>query len=181
MGTPEPLAGAAFAEDLETWQREALHSAAIVLTDETFQSIRMLEPELANYEDLPFTAFLPPWRSWRAYSYRFLLDLALCVFEMGRRLMQPEWNYPRCTGEEIALWMILCQAEVNAETAGRELDPEDLIDLMFEDGDFLAYYSEIPEDEMRELAAKHDVTLEPENWFEPFRKDRPIHPFLTDA
>jgi hypothetical protein len=178
---PEPLAGVAFAESLEPWQREALHRAAIVLTEDTLQSIRMLEPELANYEDLPFTAFLPPWRSWRAYSYRFLLDFALCVFEMGRRLMQPRWDYPRCTGEEIALWVILCQAEVIADMDGNEFDPEDLIVLMFEDGDFLAYYSEIPEDEMRELAAKHDVPLEPENWYEPFRKDRPIHPFLTAA
>jgi hypothetical protein len=179
MGTLEPLAGAAFADELELWQREALDKAVIVLTDETLQSIQMLEPELASYEDLPFTAFLPPWRSWRSYSYQFLQGLALCVFEMGRRLVQPEWDYPRCTGEEIALWVILRQAEVAAEIEGHSLDADDLIDLMFEDGDFLAYYSEIDEDEMRALAAAHDVPLEPENWFEPFRRDRPVHPFFA--
>ena len=150
-----------------------------MFTDETLQSIRGLDPELADYEELPFTTYLPPWRSWRTYSYDFLLRFSLSVLEMGRRLMETEWDYPRNTAEEIALWSILCETQVAAEMEGHDFEPEALIALMFEDADFLAFYSEIPEDEMRKLAAVHEVKLEPEDWFTPFRPDRPVHPYQT--
>ncbi len=106
---------------------------------------------------------------------------------VGWKLAQPGEVMLSCVAEELALWALIKQAEVQFEIADEESDPDawsDFREFVFEDEDFLWLYSpELDGIEESEWGREHAVVnLRFSEWFKPFRVEASgaPHPFNLD-
>ena len=117
---------------------EARRRAAIVYLDECYQALRQLGSG-DSYADSAIGSYLPG-RYGHYYDGRFARDWVVAVTVVGWKLSQPEELKLFSVAEELALWALMKQAEVQLEIADEESDPEawsDFREFAFEDEDFL--------------------------------------------
>ena len=93
--------------------------------------------------DCPIGWYLPR-RYEHYYDGRFARDWVAVVTVVGWKLGQPGEVTLSCVAEELALWALMKQAEVQLEIADEDSDPNarsDFREFAFEDEDFLWLYS----------------------------------------
>ena len=119
---PLPPYALAYEEVLPQSHREALRRAAIVYLDECYDALRQLGSG-DSYADSPIGWYLPR-RCDHYYDGRFARDWVVAVTVVGWKLAQPGEVTWSCVGEELALWALMKQAEVQLEIADEESDAE---------------------------------------------------------
>lgn len=184
IGTLPPYA-LAYKDELPESHREGLRKAAIVYLDECYNALAQLNPG-DSYADSPIGWYLPG-RYEHYYDARFARDWVAAVTVVGWKLAQPSELKLSCVAEELALWALIKQAEVQLEIADEESDPDawsDFREFVFEDEDFLWLYSpELDGIEESEWGREHAVVnLRFSEWFKPFRVEASgaPHPFNLD-
>lgn len=184
IGTPPPYA-LAYQDDVPVSHREALRQAAVVYLDECYTALAQLGPG-ESYADSPIGWYLPR-RYEHYYDGRFARDWIAAVTVVGWKLAQPSEVTLACVAEELALWALLKQAQVQLELAGEASDARvwsDFRDAVFEDEDFLWLYSpELDGIEESDWGREHAVVnLRFSEWFKPFSVDAAgaPHPFNLD-
>jgi hypothetical protein len=170
VGKPPPYA-AAYADVLPASHREALREAAVTCLDECFSAIADGEPG-QSYADSPIGAYLPS-RYEHYYDGRFARDWTTTVAVVGWKLAQPGEVTLACVAEELALYALIRQAQVQLDLREEENDEQawsDFRDLVFEDEDFLFLFNpELDGIEETEWAREHAVVgLKFGEWFRPF-------------
>jgi hypothetical protein len=184
IGSLPPYA-AAYADVLPESHRAALRSAAIVYLDECYEALREFGRG-DSYAESAIGRYLPP-RYEHYYDGRFARDWLATITVVGWKLGQPGRVELSCVAEELALWALVQQAEVQLEIAGEQSAADawgDFRDLAFEDEDFLWLYDpEMDGIEESEWAREHAVVnLKFADWFKPFdeRTHGAPHPFNLD-
>ena len=182
---PLPPYALAYKDVLPESHREALRRGAIVYLDECYEALRQLRPG-DSYADSPIGWYLPR-RYDHYYDGRFARDWLVAVTVAGWKLGQPGEVTLSCVAEELALWALMKQAEVQLEIADEESDAEawsDFREFIFEDEDFLWLYSpELDGIEESDWGREHAVVnLKFSDWFKPFNiEDHGTpHPFNLD-
>ena len=182
---PVPPYALAFKDALPESHREALRRAAIVYLDECYDALRRLGPG-DSYADSPIGWNLPR-RYEHYYDGRFARDWVAAVTVVGWKLGQPGEVTLSCVAEELALWALMKQAEVQLEIADEHSDPNawsDFREVAFEDEDFLWLYSpELDGIEESDWARERAVAnLKFSEWFKPFSVESTgaPHPFNLD-
>jgi hypothetical protein len=113
--------------------------------------------------------------------------LVAAVTVVGCKLGQPGEVTLSCVAEELALWALMKQAEVQLGIADEDSDPNawsDFREVAFEDEDFLWLYSpELDGIEGSDWARERAVAdLKLSEWFKPFsaKSTGVPHPFNLD-
>ena len=180
-----PAYAAAYADVLPKSHREALRSAAIVYLDQCYDALREGKPG-ESYADTAIAWFLPS-RYEHYYDGRFARDWTITVGIVGWKLAQSDELKLSCVAEELALWALIKQAEVQLEIHDEVSDKRawgDFRDFALEDEDFLFLFTpEFDGIEETEWARQHAVVgLKFSEWFQPFDSGShgAPHPFTLD-
>jgi hypothetical protein len=149
-----PAYAAVYADVLPESHREALRGAAI------------------TYAETPIGYYLPS-RYEHYYDGRFARAWATTVALVGWKLAQPGDVTLACVAEELALYVLIRQAQVLLDLREAENDEQawsDFQDRLFEDEDFLFLFNpELDGIEETEWAREHAVVgLKFSEWFQPF-------------
>lgn len=161
-------------------QRRALHAAAVALVDGALEALAT-DGDLAGAT----IALGLPARVSHHYSeltYRRMLIAVVCVGQGLARSDQPALG---CVAEELALHMIIRHADAWLTDAEGQpaVDWGLYEDTVFEDTDFEVLYQPAL-DGIEDGGDISDylgmANLHPGEWFEPFREDAAVHPYLLD-
>ncbi len=132
-----------------------------------------------GFDTTDMAAYLPA-RFAARYDYLFAKEFVVCLATVACKLVQPG-NWPlACVAEELALHVVVEEAEAILEAGGEEADFDDVRELAFKDEDYLMLYDMawdgIGDSEFgRELRV---MNLAFDEWFEPFHESVPVHPFV---
>lgn len=180
---PTPAAGDADAD--EGWRltprtADALYSALSALADQAYDDVEVHNGAVVDADDESWTVFhrLPRVTfhqdaDWRRQVARAADDLRGDV-EAG------QWPQPRCTAEEVCLYLAITDAEAYEDLhqdSGLPLHDDDYdwgscLEVLFDGTDFLMYYDprfdgfEDPQAEINKVFGGGD--MRPANWFTPF-------------
>lgn len=175
----------AYKDELPESHREALRRAAVVYLDECYNALAELGPG-ESYAESPVGWYLPG-RYEHYYDARFARDWIAAVTVVGWKLAQPDEITLSCVAEELGLWALTKQAEVQLEIANEGSDPDAwsaFRDVVFEDEDFLWLYSpELDGIEESDWGREHAVVnLRFSEWFKQFSVETAgaPHPFNLD-
>ncbi len=145
------------------------------------------DPKLPARERNPPIGWYLPRRYEHYYDGRFARDWVATVTVVGWKFGQPGEVSLSCVAEELALWTLMKQAEVQLDIANEESDPNpwsDFREFAFEDEDFLWLYSpELDGIEESDWARERAVAnLKFSEWFRPFSVEAAgaPHPFNLD-
>jgi hypothetical protein len=165
-----------------------LMTAAIVVVDELFGDVETLRRagdigERVNIGQTLVLSALPPRFAHRftaAFAQRFLA----CMLDVTRRFTGG-WEPLSCVAQELALRVLLDEAEVQADVAEVELDPawrQHLEESVFEDTDHELLYDPAWDgiENQPELGPPGMAAMRFESWFTPFNTDRPLPPYALD-
>ncbi|MGW6274734.1 hypothetical protein [Streptomyces sp. NPDC055060] len=161
-----------------------------VLLDELFQDTHALDRESTNVAEAEGPLWLldelPP-RYALQYDARFARRFLVTAIALTTRLTDGSFLRLSCVAEELALRLLLHEAEVTLDTFGL-LDEdvssalESFAELVYEDMDHEWLYDDamdgIDESELGEALGVTPMNIT--NWFTPFNKDRYVHPYATD-
>ncbi|MGW6021443.1 hypothetical protein [Streptomyces sp. NPDC055099] len=186
--TPDP------APDITTEDAELAAGALIwgtdVLLDELFQDAHALDREATNVAECDGPMWLldelPP-RYALQYDARFARRFLVTAIALTTRLTEGGFRQLSCVAEELALRLLLREAEVTLDTFGL-LDEgvasalECFAELVYEDMDHEWLYDDAMDgiDESEAGEALRITPLAITNWFTPFNKDRYVHPYAAD-
>jgi hypothetical protein len=175
----------AYREELPPSHREALRRGAIVYLDECYGALAELRPGESCAES-PIGWYLPR-RYEHYYDGRFARDWIAAITVVGWKLAQEDEVTLSCVGEELALWALIKQAQLQLEISEEASDSDAwdaFRDAVFEDEDFLWLYSpELDGIEESEWGRQHAVVnLKFSEWFKPFSVAAfgAPHPFNLD-
>ncbi|WP_371528678.1 hypothetical protein OG302_24135 [Streptomyces sp. NBC_01283] len=161
-----------------------------VLLDELFQDAHALDREGTNVAECDGPMWLldelPP-RYALQYDARFARRFLVTAIALTTRLTEGSFLQLSCVAEELALRLLLHEAEVTLDTFGL-LDEgvssalECFAALVYEDMDHEWLYDDsmdgIDESEVGEALGITPMGIA--NWFKPFNKDRYVHPYAAD-
>ncbi|MFD4477576.1 hypothetical protein ACFWPU_15890 [Streptomyces sp. NPDC058471] len=161
-----------------------------VLLDELFQDAHALDREGTNVAECDGPMWLldelPP-RYALQYDARFARRFLVTAIALTTRLTEGSFLQLSCVAEELALRLLLHEAEVTLDTFGL-LDEgvsaalECFAALVYEDMDHEWLYDDAM-DGIDESEAGEALGITPmgiANWFTPFNKDRYVHPYAAD-
>ncbi|MEV6754806.1 hypothetical protein [Streptomyces sp. NPDC051214] len=161
-----------------------------VLLDELFQDAHALDREATNVAECDGPMWLldelPP-RYALQYDARFARRFLVTAIALTTRLTEGSFRQLSCVAEELALRLLLREAEVTLDTFGL-LDEgvasalECFAELVYEDMDHEWLYDDAMDgiDESEAGEALGITPLAITNWFTPFNKDRYVHPYAAD-
>lgn len=161
-----------------------------VLLDELFQDAHALDREGTNVAECDGPMWLldelPP-RYALQYDARFARRFLVTAIALTTRLTEGSFLQLSCVAEELALRLLLHEAEVTLDTFGL-LDEgvssalECFATLVYEDMDHEWLYDDAM-DGIDESEAGEALGITPmgiANWFTPFNEDRYVHPYAAD-
>ncbi|MGW7069911.1 hypothetical protein ACWGII_12285 [Streptomyces sp. NPDC054855] len=161
-----------------------------VLLDELFQDAHALDREATNVAECDGPMWLldelPP-RYALQYDARFARRFLVTAISLTTRLTEGSFRQLSCVAEELALRLLLREAEVTLDTFGL-LDEgvssalEYFAELVYEDMDHEWLYDDAT-DGIDESEAGEALGITPmgiTTWFTPFNKDRYVHPYTAD-
>jgi hypothetical protein len=169
----------------------ALFQAAVLIVDHLFIDVDTLKDagEIATVAGETPEAFFVldelPARYAHRYDVRFAQALLVATVDVTRRLTAG-WEPLACVAEELALRLILNQAEAQLDVADVDLDDDwrgAVEDALFEDVDHELLYDEAAdgiEDDPEALAILRMAPMAFTDWFKPFNPDRPLPPYLLE-
>lgn len=161
-----------------------------VLLDELFQDAHALDREATNVAECDSPMWLldelPP-RYALQYDARFARRFLVTAIALTTRLTEGSFQQLSCVAEELALRLLLREAEVTLDTFGL-LDEgvssalECFADLVYEDMDHEWLYDDSMDgiDESEAGAVLGIAPMGIASWFTPFDKDRYVHPYAAD-
>ncbi len=157
------------------------------LIDYLFEDVKTLASNrdtAADHDDLWVLGELPPQFA-NHYNGLFARKFLIATAGLTGRLTQSGWDPPRCVAEELALRLLIEQAQANLEGFGLATWEESeqaydwFRDCAFEDLDHEGLF-EPALDGFEDDPSYHPLGMAPmgfESWFVPFRADEPIHPY----
>ena len=169
------------ADLLTPQQEEALKAGATMLLDKFFADLGHLEAG-GGWDTTDMAMYLPA-RFAAKYDYLFAKEFVVCLVTVAAKLVQPG-NWPlACVAEELALHIIIEEAEAILETRGEEADFGDVRDLAFKDADYEMLYDMAWDGiEDSELGRQMRVAnFAFDEWFEPFYENVPVHPYVESG
>lgn len=161
-----------------------------VLLDELFQDAHALDREATNVAECDGPMWLldelPP-RYALQYDARFARRFLVTAIALTTRLTEGNFRQLSCVAEELALRLLLREAEVTLDTFGL-LDEgvasalECFAKLVYDDMDHEWLYDDAMDgiDESEAGEALGITPLAITNWFTPFNRDRYVHPYAAD-
>jgi hypothetical protein len=172
--------------------RGALFQASILAVDQLFEDLATLREQplnatVASSDEVFWMLDGLPTRYANRYDVLFTQEMIVAMVDVTRRFTEG-WDALACVGQELALRLILDQAEVQLELteAGPEVGvPEGwralVEDLLFEDLDHEMLYDpslDGIEDDRETLDALSAAPMGFADWFRPFNPDRHLPPYL---
>lgn len=161
-----------------------------VLLDELFQDAHALDREATNVAECDGPMWLldelPP-RYALQYDARFARRFLVTAIALTTRLTEGSFRQLSCVAEELALRLLLREAEVTLDTFGL-LDEgvssalACFAELVYEDMDHEWLYDDAMDgiDESEAGEALGITPLAITNWFTPFNRDRYVHPYTAN-
>lgn len=190
----EPRIGGERAPTISAEDAELAAGALIwgtdVLLDELFQDAHALDREETNVAECDGPLWLldelPPRYALR-YDAQFARRFLVTAIAMTTRLTEGSFRQLSCVAEELALRLLLREAEVTLDTFGL-LDEgvsaalECFADRVYEDMDHELLYDDSMDgiDESEAGEALGITSMGIASWFTPFNKDRYVHPYAAD-
>lgn len=173
--------------DRAALHRGALVAASVVGLDQLFDDLEALgaASEKGREFDFEQSGLLGelPRRFRRRYTEGFARRFLLAYAAVGTRLAQPHWSLCATVAEELALRLLVDQAQVHLEAAGVDADFARFEDVAFEDFDH-EYLFAPGADGFEDDPALAPLGMAPMGfawWFVPFNDtDRFTSPFLVD-
>ncbi|MFC8124697.1 hypothetical protein [Streptomyces sp. NPDC057302] len=161
-----------------------------VLLDELFQDAHALDRENTNVAECDGPLWLldelPP-RYALEYDARFARRFLVTAIALTTRLTEGSFKELSCVAEELALKLLLRDAEVTLDTFGLLAEGvsaalECFADQVYEDMDHELLYDDamdgIDESEVGEALGISPMGIS--SWFTPFNKDGYVHPYAAD-
>jgi hypothetical protein len=169
----------------------ALFHAAVVTIDYLFADLEVLTDcdDDTTVATAPDAAFLVledlPARYAHRYNAGFVKQFIVATIDVTRRLTA-DWEPLACVAEEIALAILLNEAEEQLEHAQVDISHwrATLEDYLFEDSDHEIVFDpglDGIEDDEDFLARTRTAPMAFPEWFTPFNDERPIPPYLLDS
>ena len=175
--------GQAYADALPVSHRRALGEAADVLIDTTIDDLSASDDPGWCADNWLIGTMLPPRYRLKytgGFARRFFACLITAVWKLGQR----EAIRPSCVAEELAVHILLEEAEALSQNRGIVVDFADFRDAFFEDLDFEFLYDDAYDGiEKADVAEGMGIThLAFPEWFERFgppeRSDyTEVHPY----
>jgi hypothetical protein len=161
--------GQAYADVLSVAHRRALGEAADVLIDTTIDDLSASDDPGWTADNWLIGTMLPQ-RYRLKYTGDFARWLLACLMTVVWKLSQREPIRPSCVAEELAVHILLEEAEALAQEHGIELEFDDFRDAFFEDLDFEFLYDDAYDGiETADIAEGMGITnLAFADWFERF-------------
>lgn len=190
--------GRAYKTHLTRREQETLATAIAVLIDEIFESIVMGDQSESKDFALTSLSWHLPLHHQSEYSPFFQKQFIVCILTAAWKLAQPRQMALSSIMEELAAWAIMTAAKQQIELdydivdydiegkAGGEQAAryafEDLIEVFFEDEDFVLLFDESNEGIDTSSVGRwlHMTSLSFQDWTKPFT-DEPVriaHPFV---
>ncbi len=161
--------GQAYADVLPVGHRRALGEAAEVLIDTTIDDLSASDDPGWTADNWLIGTMLPQryrLKYTSGFARRFLACLLTAVWKLGQR----EAIRPSCVAEELAVHLLLEEAEALSQEHGIDVDFDDFRDTFFEDLDFEFLYDDAYDGiETADIAEGMGITnLAFADWFERF-------------
>jgi hypothetical protein len=180
--------GKAYEDVLSLEHRLALGEAANELISTTISDLVNSDETTWTNDNWLIGDMLPP-RYIPRYNGEFARKFFVCLVTVVWKLGQPLPMRPSCVAEELAVYVLMQEAEALAEMAENELDFDDFRDAFFEDLDFEWLYANAADGiESAEAAEEVGmVNLAFKDWFTRFGPDGPsdtyteVHAYAQDA
>ncbi len=177
--------GTVLQDALTPRQADALRTAIDSLIDDFIADVAQLLAD-DEFSETTMADFLPR-KYLPRYTPRFAKQFLVCLITVAEKLSRPEPQRLTCVAEELALAAILDQTlvvlELNSGVATEDTQAiEQLAEQFFEDRDF-ELLSNLALDGFEDspLVERLAVTgLKFEEWFNPFRADDPVHPYVEN-
>lgn len=168
----------------------ALYQAAVVTIDYLFDDLATLRNagENATVATAEHAAFITleelPDRYAHRYDALFTRQLIVATVDVTRRFTD-DWEPLACVAQELALVLLLNEAEQQLELADLDLgDWRDTVeDHLFEDNDHEILFNpslDGAEDDKAFLAQTGAAPMAFPDWFTPFNPERHLPPYLLD-
>jgi len=107
----------------------------------------------------------------------------MCVGTVVWKLQSPDHQQLACVAEELALYAIINQAQVDLDLRGLEADLDAVYEEAFQDTDFEFLFDPkfdgIEESEMDEFSGMTNLRFE--DWFTPFANVPYVHPYVAET
>lgn len=178
-------------EELPLRAREVLAAAVEIAVDEAFKDLARVDNTVARSKtagaewgkflelETSFGDYIPR-RYLARCSYAVLKRFTVCLITVGWKLAQPQYLYPACVAEELALAGILNRAGAWLEIAGKEpFDFDSVKDLLFQDLDHeYLFASELDGIDLELGDQLGMASLAFSDWFKPFNQGQTLpHPY----
>ena len=198
------LVGQAYKHGLTRRERRTLAAAIVVLIDEIFEAIALVDKD----ESEQFVLFSLNWHLPSPYQSEytplFQKQFIVCIFTVAWKLAQPKPMALSSVAEELAAWAIITAAkqQVELDTELESADEFDLddegdesliaeyafenfLEVFLEDEDFLLLFDEENEGIETSPVGKwlHMTSLAFKDWRKPITSepDRIAHPYVWSA
>jgi hypothetical protein len=170
----------------------ALYQAAVITVDYLFSDLAQLTSTrdhtatVATAESAAFFVLEDlPTRYAHRYDILFVKRFIVATITVTQRLTAG-WDPLACVAEELALRVLLDEAEARLDEAGLDLPHwrATIEDYLFEDADHEMLFDpslDGIEDDEDFLARTRTAPMAFPEWFTPFNDERPIPPYLLDT
>ncbi len=192
----EEFVGRAYRRCLTEWEHFTLAKAIMVLIDEMFDDLVLMEKNESEQIALTTLSWHLPVQYSSHYTPLFVKQFIVCILTVAWKLTQPKQIALSSVAEELAAWAILTAAKTQMEldSEGEEQEGgeqaaayafENMIDEVFEDTDFLflfeRQYSGIHASPVGQLLGMTSLAFE--DWMKPFTNapERRAHPYVWRA
>lgn len=169
----------------------ALYQAAVIIVDYLFSDLAQLTgardhtATVATAESAAFFVLEDlPTRYAHRYDVLFVKRFIVATVTVTQRLTAG-WDPLACVAEELALRVLLDEAEARLDEAGLDLPHwrSTIEDYLFEDADHEMLFDpslDGIEDDEDFLARTRTAPMAFPEWFTPFNDERPIPPYLLE-
>ena len=171
------MIGNSWADCLPESHRETLHDALCLLVDDFLN-----DPD----NDPPLLVTALPSRYLPRYSGGFRRKFLVTLLTVGYKLALPDPPDPllSCTAEELALRVLIEEAQEGFKAQGTELEFSEFEDRVLQDVDINILYN-MALDGIEDTPVGDSMgygNLQFDQWFEPFlNASTPVHPYAAEG